>query len=246
MKEKKLNKVDVAMKWFEVGTYIVRAIGVLLLFMMAIVIIEGIQRFNKDVMMVEMLNMVHAGESNPRPATGIAYDLEARVITDDGNSMWYHDAISANIGDLIEVRLKVTPADHIDTGCNIADKHFSMKFTEGLSALTVQEESERIICSDETFANHPDGCNGECVAYIELGTYKLGIKDWISGKNISGFLAYIDGDATASLMVVWPYCEVNILLAIFLFVGALVCGSVLPFIITHVEYRIIRYLNGIY
>lgn len=242
MKEQKLSKVDVAMKLFKGGRYFTRALGALWLLMVLAVIVQGLHWSERAAMVVESLNTMYMGESNLYPVTGIDYSLEARVISDDGDSMWYHDIISADIGDLIEVRLKAIAADPISEK-DLTDQGLSMRFSDGLSASTVPRSPERVLCPDGTFAQYADDYDDEHITYVALGIYKVGSKDWLSGKSALGCQAYIDGDNVATLLVIWPYCEVDVPLVVFLFICAVICGLVLPLIINIIEPKVVRHLE---
>lgn len=229
MKEKSYEKFEATVKKYRFVMRISAIVGWAILFLTVMVITKGVELSQKDAMMAEVLSKAFAGESDLYPMTGIDYELEARIVTDDGRSGWRHDAITADYGDTIEVRLKAIAANPTDV--NYATVKESALFTSsaGLIPLTTAADHDLVVLPDGSLADYVDEFFDDHITYVAIGTFELSPRDWFAGKSASTITALPDG-MNAKLVVLFPYCEVDIVLVLVLAAVFVLFGLVLPLI----------------
>lgn len=224
---------------FEVALIMARAIGGFFLVLAVVLAVEGINLSQKDVAMVETLNL-DSINADPYPVADVDYELEARIVDGKTDQAWYSHAIVANYGDTIEVRLKASAAEVADANLEAIAERLSFMSTAGLAAPTVEIIHKKVILPDGTAADYLDDFADERITYIAAGTYRFSPEDWLAGESASELRTYVSGDTRATLIVISPYCEVPIRDIAVLLVLAVVCGLVLPPILKVVRAKLKR------
>ena len=105
------KKIITADKWLSIGKAFSCIICWGLLFWAIVEIIEGTYRSDAMAQTAESTSKLLAGEADLYSATSATYEIEARIVSKNGDTgPWYRNAIVANYGDRIEIRLKAMSA----------------------------------------------------------------------------------------------------------------------------------------
>ncbi len=241
MKEKSFKKVGVVLELFKASIAISVAMGCISLIFAVVTVYQGIEFSRNAITMVENLNMSYINE-RPYPAEGCIYELEARIVGDEILSSWYRHAIAANYGDMLEIRLKITAADPADANREEIAKSLSFMCTDGFVPSAVELEHDKFVLPDGTCADYFDDFLDEHIAYISVGTYNLCRRDWLNGATPELF-AYASGRTAATLTVVSPYCEVEVLTVLIAIAVATFFGLALPLVLKAIKAKVLKRLE---
>lgn len=241
MKEKSFKKVGVALGLFRASIAISVTVGCIFLIFAVVTVYQGIEFSRNAITMVENLNMSHINESS-YPAEGCIYELEARIVDDEMSGSWYRHAIVANYGDMLEIRLKIIAANPTDVNREEIAKSLSFMCTDGFAPSAVELEHDKLMLPDGTLADYFDDFSDEHIAYIAVGTYNLCRKDWWNGAAPELF-AYVSGRTAATLTVVSPYCEVEVLTVLIAIAVATFFGLALPLVLKVIRAKVLKRLE---
>lgn len=244
MKENSCTKVRIASEGFRIAKTALRLIGGALLVCAVALTSKGLQLSQNDAMMVEAINKLLLDEADLYPATGIVYELEARIIDEEASNPWYHGAITANYGDTIEVRLKAIAADAAAANREAIDEHLSFASTKGLTPSVFDVGHNNVTLPDDTLADYLDEFADDHITYIAVGRYILRHEDFWSDQRVSALSACVSGDTVAKLVIVPPDCEVDIRAITVLAVLALLLGVILPVVLGVAGDKVVEYLGN--
>lgn len=186
-------------------------VGVLCLVLAAAILCTGIEDSRKAQIMAEKIGKDYAYAGGGwYPANGTDYDLEARVVGQEG---WVSHAINADYGDQIEFRLRIASGEGVDIDNGIPPFVYGVSAiarSDGLIEATDESGEAISIMSYES----PDIRH---VAYAPLGVYTVDHGGWGSyDLGIHRFEAYYyDADNVSSMLccetiyIIPPYNAVN-------------------------------------
>lgn len=234
------KKILTADKWLSIGRTFSIVICWGLLFWTAVEIIEGTYRSETTAQLAEATTKLLAGAEDLYPTTSAIYEIEARVISKTDNNPWYRNMIVANYGDAIEVRLKAMSASpEYVTNEAVHHNGLSANWTAGLRSMT--PATHTVLLPDGTPSDYMENWPDECVQYYYLGTFRLGLRDWLKGTPASSLRAFNYNGPSATLLVFTPYGAINFWLVFGLLAGAGVCGLIIPKIIQRVRFNLMDY-----
>ncbi len=189
---------------------IIMAAGWVLAFLAGAAAVEGFNESARCAMMAENIDKEWISASDLYPVQGVSYVLEGRILTDEGNGAWYHGAIAANYGDVVEIRLTAVTADAGAMDYDAVVEQTTFMRSAGLQVMTIDSRPSQVILPNGSLVDYfEDGFN-EHITHVAMGIYSVGRQDWWAGNGASTLSAYIDGNTVAKFVVVTPDCEVDI------------------------------------
>lgn len=197
-------------------------VGALCLVLAAAILCTGIEDSRKAQIMAEKIGKDYAYAGGGwYPANGTDYDLEARVVGQEG---WVSHAINADYGDQIEFRLRIASGEGVDVDNGTPPFVYGVSatsYSNGLAEVTDESGKAASIMNYQS----PDV---QHVAYAPLGVYTVDHGGWGSYDfGIRKFeVYYFDVDNAPSMLcceaiyIIPPYNAVNLRAVIgFVWVG---------------------------
>ncbi len=244
MKERKTwEKVAIVEKACKIVGGVMVAAGCCMMFLAGCGVVEGHYESARCAMMAENIDKSWISPSDLYPMQGVSYELQGRILSEDSNGAWYHGAIAANYGDVIEIRLAAIAANEDDISYDAVAEQASFMCSDGLQPMAVESRLNKVVLPDGSIADYLDEFSDERITYVAVGTYSVGRQDWWAGKGASTASAFINGDNMAKFVVVAPECQVDIRAAVGMIaaaIGFIIAGK---FVSTFVYAKLARHIE---